>query len=60
MAHLNKELQARLNTLNPVNKELLEKLLLDINMANMESEKTDAITQLHSKVREIILEGENK
>lgn len=60
MAYLNKELQQRINKLQPLNKLLLEELLLDLSKANSEIEKKDAIQKLRSKVRETIVEGEKK
>lgn len=60
MAYLNKELQERINNLSPLNKKLLEQFLLDINAAKLESEKRDAVTRLRSKIREIVVAGENK
>lgn len=60
MAHLNRELQQRINKLQPLNKVLLEELLLDLSKANSEIEKKDAIQRLRSKVRESVVVGEKK
>lgn len=60
MAYLNKELQERINNLIPLNKKLLNQFLLDLNAAKLESEKRDAVTRLRSKIREIVVAGENK
>lgn len=60
MAYLNKELQERLNQLSLTNKQLLEKFLLDISTARLDSEKNDAVTRLRSKIREIVAAGEMK
>jgi len=60
MAYLNKELQERVNKLSPLNKSLLERFLLDINVARLESEKIDAVTKVRSRIREIVATGENK
>ena len=60
MAYLNKELQERVNSLSPLNKKLLEQFLVDINAAKLESEKRDAVARLRSKIREIVVAGENK
>jgi len=57
---LNKELQERVNKLSPLNKSLLERFLLDINVARLESEKIDAVTKVRSRIREIVATGENK
>lgn len=60
MAYLNKELQERLNQLSQTNKQLLEKFLLDISTARLDSEKNDAVTRLRSKIREMVAAGEMK
>lgn len=58
MSYLNKELQDRIDKLDPQNKQLLVQLLKDLGDAKLEMEKKDAMRRLRSKIREIATMGE--